>query len=196
MTKVTKIKRSQSQSTIKDKMDGCILVPLSERKPHYPATAKNILPYTYYRVVESEDRVRAMVTIMPDGLHVAWDSCARCLQHIVRCPCKSGVYHSRSIGWIRATFDINYPTERVTEYSKYYDPWQRHADSPINRLESGIGRVPGAGDTPKRKKAKVVDGGLTVNEIENIDLAKLNQAATKQAKRTVRRARSVIRGSK
>lgn len=204
MTKTIKVKRSEN---VKDRIEGCVLVPVKNRKDHYPAVASNILPNTYYRVVEDEDRVRAMVTIMPDGLNVAWDTCARCYQHIVRCSCKAGVYHSRSIAWIRATNDVNYPTERVTDYSMYYDPWQRKTDNPIDRtLDDGIGRSP-ASDISKPKKATAsvtqkvttsapVEGGLTAKEIENIDMAELHKAASKQAKRTVRRARSVIKGGK
>jgi len=120
--KVIKVKR---QATPVDRFPDCVLVPVSKRKPHYPLVQSNVLPNTYYRVVKDEDRVRTMVTVMPDGLMVAWDSCAKCHRHHTQCECKTGIYHSASIGWIRATYDVNYPTERVSNYSMYHDPYMR-----------------------------------------------------------------------
>lgn len=200
MTKTVKIKRSTTTTDAPtDRIEGCILVPLSDRKDNYPLVDSRVLPNTYYRVVKDEDRVRALVTVMPDGTMVAWDSCARCYGWLHNCRCKTGLYHSRSIAWIRATCDIKYPTEKVTDYSQYYDPWARRTSNPIDSTDVAVGRSPAADikpSTPKRKVAAVstpTDDGISVADIANIDL---DAAARKQAKRTVRRARSVIKGGK
>jgi hypothetical protein len=202
MAKTVKIKRSTTTTDVPtDRIEGCILVPLSDRKDNYPLVDSRVLPNTYYRVVKDEDRVRALVTVMPDGTKVAWDSCARCYGWLHNCRCNDGLYHSRSIAWIRATCDVKYPTEKVTDYSQYYDPWARRTNNPIDATNAAIGRSPAADIKPSTTKRKTVapvaeapvDGGISVSDIENIDL---DAAARKQAKRTVRRARNAIKGGK
>jgi hypothetical protein len=203
MARTVKVK-AVKQTPIEDRIEGCVLIPVSQGKSHYPRAADGVLDNTYYRVVKDTDIVRAFVTVMPDGNRVAWDSCAKCYQHIRNCPCKEGAYHSRSIAWIRATCDVKYPSERVTDYSMYYDPWGRNTGKPIDRPTFG---QPMVSSTTKRKKASpppadipavVQDdpNALSVADIKNIDMSELQREAEKQAKRSVRRARSVIRGGK
>lgn len=199
MAKSVKVK-AVKQTPIEDRIEGCVLVPVSQAKSHYPRAADGVLDNTYYRVIKDTDTVRAFVTIMPDGNRVAWDSCAKCYQHIRNCPCKEGAYHSRSIAWIRATCDLNYPSERVTDYSMYYDPWGRNSGKPIDRIAAFGNAVTSA--PSKRKKvstpAVVEDdpNALSAADIKNLDMSALHEEAKKQAKRSVRRARSVIRGGK
>lgn len=205
MTKTVKVKRSASNAVPADRFEGCILVPVSKGKDHYPVVSPRVLENTYYRVVKDEDRVRTLVTVMPDGVHVAWDSCARCHGYITQCRCKEGMYHPRSVAWIRATHDVKYPTERVQDYSMYYDPWGRNSDVPVDR-EVVFGSLPTSkADTTARKRktsqpvvAPVEDdpNALSISDIQNIDMDELHKAAKRQAKRSVRRARSVIRGGK
>ena len=209
MKKVVKVARRQNIPA--DNIEGCVLVPLTQRKSHYPLVQSNVLSNTYYRVVKDEDRVRALVTVMPDGLKVAWDSCAKCHGYITLCACKDGMYHTRSIGWIRATYDVQYPSERVTDYSMYYDPFMRKQGRTDMRV--AIGRSPA--DFPSsapRRKAKAVDPeplppvkktkvkastGLTDADIDNLDMAALNKAAVEQAKDVTRKVRrTIVRGGK
>ena len=200
-----KIVKSKSTSIPED-IEGCRLVPLDKGKPHFTKIQDNVLPNTYYRVpIDDEDRLRAMVTIMPDGTRVAWDTCGKCKAHIAHCSCASGAYHPASIGWIRATVDINYPTEKVTDYSKYNDPYKRLSGGGVDSWAEGLGRKPNdsASYKPVTRKQQVEvavvksnQPELSVRDIENLDLEKLGQEATKQAKRTVRRARSVIKGGR
>lgn len=211
MKKVIKVKR---QAVPADSIEGCVLVPLNQRKPHYPLVQSNVLPNTYYRVVKDEDRVRALVTVMPDGSKVAWDSCAKCYGHVTLCACKDGMYHSRSISWIRATCDVNYPSERVTDYSMYYDPFMRKEGRTDIRVSIGRSPADVPSSTPRRK-SKAVDPeplppvkeakvkprkakpGLTDADIENLDMAALNKAAAEQAKDVTRKVRrTIVRGGK
>lgn len=199
MAKSVKIKVVK-QTPIEDRIEGCVLIPVSQAKSHYPRAADGVLDNTYYRVIKDTDTVRAFVTVMPDGNRVAWDSCAKCYQHIRNCPCKEGAYHSRSIAWIRATCDVNYPSERVTDYSMYYDPWGRNSGKPIDRVAAFGNAVTSA---PSKRKvvstpAVVEDdpNALSAADIQNLDMSALHEEAKKQAKRSVRRARSVIRGGK
>lgn len=183
------------KSTPKDRVEGCRLVPLSDALAHFPKVQDNVLPNTYFRVPENEpDRLRAFVTIMPDGTHIAWDSCGKCHQHVSMCACKSGIYHPSSIGWIRATCDINYPTEKVTDYSQYFDPYKKLQGKGYDPNEV-TGRLPYY-SKPEPKKPRKKQNEISIEEIENLDLAKLGKEASKQAKRSVRRVRSAIKGGK
>lgn len=200
-----KIVRSK-EITIPEDIEGCRLVPLSKGKPHFTKIQDNVLPNTYYRVpINDENQLRAMVTIMPDGSRIAWDNCGKCKTHILYCKCPSGAYHPSSIGWIRATCDINFPTEKVTDYSMYNDPYKRLSGGGIDPWKEGIGRKPTDSKSYKPvtrnqvAEIPVVKSSspeLSVRDIENLDLEKLGQEAKKQAKRTIRRARSVINGGK
>jgi len=200
-----KVKRDIQNDISKD-IEGCLIVPLDKRKKHWKKIQDNVLPNTYYKVnIGDEESLRAMVTVMPDGLKVAWDSCGKCRAHIKHCRCLSGVYHPSSIGWIRATYDINYPTERVMDYSKYNDPYKRLSSGGLDRSkESTVYKTTESKPTvPVKHSTKVdtpiVKGNqkeLTAKEIENLDFAELGQEAKKQANRTVRRTRSVIKGGR
>lgn len=189
------IKIVKSNPIPKD-IEGCLLIPLDKAKPSFPKIQSNVLETTYYRVRESDqENVIAMLTVMPDDGRVGWDRCGKCLEHIRLCNCATGIYHPQSIGWIRATYDINYPTERVKDYSNYYDPYMRLTDTPIPiRLMGNSPSTPQKNKSNPVAKKKAVE--ISVSEIENIDFAELGKQATKQAKTNVRRARSIIRGAK
>lgn len=179
----------------KDKVEGCRLIPLDSGKPHFPQVQDNVLPNTYFRIPEDDpDRLRALVTIMPDGCHVAWDSCGKCHRHVTQCGCKSGIYHPASIGWIRATNDINFPTERVQDYSRYFDPYKRYSGGSYDPDEV-TGKLP-MYTPPQPKKPRKKKDEISIEEIENLDLAKLGKEASKQAKRNVRSVRSKIKRGK
>lgn len=200
-----KILRTKSQEIPED-IEGCRLIPLDKGKPHFTKIQDNVLPNTYYRVeIDDEDRLRAMVTIMPTGLRVAWDNCGKCKQHISHCKCSSGAYHPSSIGWIRATYDVNYPTEGVTDYSRYNDPYKKLSGGGVDIWKETLGvkptdsrpyksvpRVKAVTPEPTDPNSKE----LSVKDIENLDLAALGKEATKQAKRNIRRVRNVIKGGK
>lgn len=173
--------------SIEDTVEGCVLVPLDQRQDGYPIAAKGVLDGTYYRIEVETGKVRAFVTIMPGGNRVAWDNCAKCYQHIRNCACPTGVYHPRSVAWIRATCDINYPTERVESYSQYYDPYNRKSGDTMSGTSLGFSVVDSPSSKPKRASKPV--------EVEELDMAELDKAAKKIARKTTRKARSVIRGS-
>lgn len=202
---VKKIVRSASVEIPKD-IDGCHLVAITEGKKHFPKVQDNVLPNTYYRIQDDKpEYLRALVTVMPDGLRAAWDNCGKCMKHVSGCICLSGVYPPRVIGWMRATYDINYPTEKVSDYSKYNDPYKKLVGAKMDAWTEGIRTKPTESDKPQPVKRKSVDNfaqvksnspDLTVSDIQNLDLEKLSKEANKQAKRTIRRARSIIKGVK
>ncbi len=78
-------------------MPGRILVPLSRVHPTLPKVT-GAPPETFYRYNEKRRRVECMVSVMPDGLHVAWDTCGQCVHSIRTCRCAAvrpgrGVIH-------------------------------------------------------------------------------------------------------
>jgi hypothetical protein len=196
MSRNLKIRRAAT--AIIDTVAGCRLVPLSSRKEHYVSVQPNVLPNTFYRVIDTTDIVRAMVTIMPDGTRVAWDTCGKCHLHVGQCECKSGVYHPSSVGWIRATCD-NTSYQRITDYSMYHDPYmQLSGDStsirdevPAMRLYKKPDSV--AVEVPKRKAS---GPSISGSDIENMDMAELDRQARKQAKSSSKKVSAVVRKGK
>ena len=164
-----------------DRIEGCILVPLDQAKSDYPKVASNVLEETYYRVTEATGKVRAMVTVMPDGGLVAWDTCSLCHGYFLHCRCSTGIYHPRSVAWIRATHDIKYPSERVTDYSRYYNPQSRST--------AGLSVLDSSKPAPVKRKKKEVN-------LDEIDMEQLDKEAKKLARSNTRRTRSAIRGGR
>lgn len=76
-------------------MLGRVLVPLTRMHRTLPQV-KGAPPETFYRYNEKRQRVECLVTMMPGGLLVAWDSCGQCAAHIRACTC-SAITPSRSI---------------------------------------------------------------------------------------------------
>lgn len=60
----------------------------------------NFMSSTYYRFNPETKIVESMVTVMPDGLSVAWWLCRICKQDVKYCKCARGVSVCRSIEWI------------------------------------------------------------------------------------------------
>lgn len=72
---------------------GCMLVRSDPSfRPIYRAPKG-----TVYRYDRKARRVVSMVTVMPDGSHVAWDMCGGCAQHVRTCVCKYGIMAPRAI---------------------------------------------------------------------------------------------------
>jgi hypothetical protein len=67
-------------------MPGRILVTLNRQHASLPKV-RNAPAETFYRYNERLRRVECMVTMMPNGLYVAWDTCGACATHIRACGC-------------------------------------------------------------------------------------------------------------
>ena len=189
-------------------------VPMSKAKPSYPKASDRMIENTFFKVSNSTGEVVHMVTVMPDGLRVAWGECGKCKDRITRCQCRNGFYHSAGIAFIRACYD--HPDRQpnsFVDYSAYYDPWNRKAGGVYDRQEIVWNRSPAIAKTvskpsegpsraskgaPRRvvKRSKPVDGGLTAKDIENIDMSKVAEAASKQAEDAIKSVRRVIRRKK
>lgn len=189
--KTTTKKITVRSKTPKDTVAGCKLIPLHRRPKAFPKAQDNVLPDTYYRVNESDpELLRAMVTIMPDGLYVAWDTCGKCKEVLEFCRCQTGFYHPQSIGWIRATYDHpEWPERKIMDYSAFYDPFMKReakssTDTPF------VYRAP---ETPVRTTRARKTASMTVEEIEAIDMAELQKKAEQTAKKTVRAVRKTIK---
>lgn len=201
MAKTIKIKTTSVRTILKDRVEGFILVPLTQPEPHYPRVQSNVMPNTYYRVNAKTGKCRAFVTVMPDDHRVAWDTCSKCHTHVTVCECNSGVYHPSSIAFIRATFDHpDWPTVRFVGYSEYFDPYMKAGKPDVPRERVAI--TASAPKKHRRQNAREAANaaitekeafGLTAADIENIDMAKVNAQAEKSATGLVRKVRAKIK---
>lgn len=190
MPRNLKIRRTASD--VIDTVVGCRLVPVGNRKSHYVSVQSNVLADTFYRVTEATDTVRALVTIMPSGLRVAWDTCGKCHHHVAQCSCKSGVYHPASIGWIRATCDQD-SYQRITDYSMYNDPYMKLTGDETS-MRDEIPSMMAASKKPSPIVPAKSKPSISASDIENMDIRVLDSLAKKQAGKSIRRANSIIRG--
>lgn len=75
------------------------LVDPEDAPKGYPKLDPRIVPGTKFRVTP-DDELDSLVTVMPDGVHVAWTTCTKCLQWFTSCDCRAGVLHTQGIEWI------------------------------------------------------------------------------------------------
>jgi hypothetical protein len=78
----------------------CVLVEVGDAPATYPRLDSGYnIPMTAYRV-ELTGKVRCLVTTMPDGLRLAWDTCGGCKNYFMLCRCRDGVRTNRAIEYI------------------------------------------------------------------------------------------------
>lgn len=77
---------------------------------------KRNIETTYLRVGKADRRIKSIITIMPDGVHLSWDVCGVCHQYFTLCPCPMGVSAARSVEYI---FD-------KTNADMKKEPWDYH----------------------------------------------------------------------
>lgn len=155
MTKTLKIKKNRSpakhKSAPKDHIEGCKLVPVVPGKSvhGYPRVGNDVIENTYYRVDKKTKKVQCMVTVMPDGLHCAWDNCAACYQYFTLCTCRGGLLHPDSVQWVRFHVEswMNGTLGERIDMSEYKKKRRMRGVSPAEL----IGAAPGSGTTTARK---------------------------------------------
>jgi hypothetical protein len=207
------VKIKRNPKPVPQDIDGCVLVPLAKRQEDWPSTQAGLIANTFYRIDSSTKKLRCMVTVMPDGLRLAWDSCGKCHEHVIRCKCRSGIYHCSSVGFIRATYDHDdWPGVRITDYTAYFDPFGRRSGKGVERSDVVVWNRPlpappkpptattearRATQKRRRDERDGVDTGLTVKQIEDISMAALQKTVqaqvaeqTKQVRRIIKRKRT------
>lgn len=90
-----------------NKKRGFILVAPDKMPDTFPRPHPRMLPDTFWRVDPKHNEVKCLVTILQSDVHVAWDSCAVCLNRPHRCICRQGFLHPRGLEWmhIRGALD-------------------------------------------------------------------------------------------
>ena len=112
---------------VKGKPDGafpdCVLVRV-DQAPKHPLFVRLNPKYnfkeTYYRYDKKLKKVRCLVTVMPDGLRVAWDTCRYCSRYFSSCSCKAGIQACRSIEYIYDSIDAHMKKEEWTVHHRNY----------------------------------------------------------------------------
>lgn len=85
---------------------GCVLVPAKRAPKSFPKlNLKYNFPETYYRYDRKKRAVRCIVTVMPDGSRVAWDTCSYCHHYFTMCTCTAGIQTCRSVEYIHDSIE-------------------------------------------------------------------------------------------
>lgn len=192
-------------------------VPTDQQQDGWPKVDSRVLPGTFYRYNTSSNRVTSLVTIMPSGLVIGWDSCGRCKQYFRYCSCKAGIYHPRSVGSIRGSEDRpgdSGPTI-AGSYVKFYDPYQEYNELGIkkslaNQQQQVLSKTPvtipfakpDTKSTPPPKRRNVLGGvkrpatvTSDVPEIDIKDKAAVDKAAIKSSKAKIAAVRKQLKGT-
>lgn len=183
----------------------CVFVKPEDMPRSYPRPHKSVPPNTFWRVnVKDHEKGLCLVTIMPDGVNLAWNECALCHNTARRCVCEPGFLSSRGIEYIyirtlASSEGENFDTPvDVTQYGvtsralHWYLP-KRGQQQPVGHVIRTKSRPaperPAEGRSrPARKalhKPQPAQQRRTLAKPEfdasNVDLAKVNRDTEKKA---------------
>lgn len=173
-----------------------LLVPVDEAPKHaaFPTVVKSGREGLHYRFVPKTKEVECMVTVMPDGVRLAWDICGACARYFTICICMAGVTPPGQVGWMRAVTDRWMAGESLADTA--------HASQPSTAVDAGDRALVRPKATKVRQKASQGRAGASVPapttqkaqkkinkadtmvdgiDLSNIDMGALNKAATEQA---------------
>ena len=155
-------------------------------------TFSSPLPNTYYRVDNETLKVKCMVTILEDGWHIAWDTCSQCANHFRVCECKSGMVQPRSITYFyhkARNKVLGEPMISTTELYKGVKPTFRKKYTFKRSEPVASTTVTKPTYIPPVSPRKGEDDGMSIQDIDNIDMSTLNKTAERMAKKITTRKR-------
>ena len=162
----------------------------------------NPLPNTYYRVDNDEYTVKCLVTILPDGWHIAWDTCSACSNHMKQCKCASGITQPRTVTYFYSkAMNQVHGTPMISTHELYGRPKPTGGELAINRVSHRNIKPPVTTILPTRLRNKTkfdeaMEEGLSVSDIDNLDLGELNKTAETLATTGTNKVRKLTRKSK
>lgn len=181
----------------------------------FPVVHPKLAPNTVFRINKETGKCHGMVTVMPDGVNVAWDVCGGCNQHVSICTCRNGIIHGKGVEHIYISslarsdgVDLGHPID-VTQHEftqrAIYHYAQRQSKAPSWSRTEGDWKPSNGGTAPERPKRltkaaerptepqkrllkKPAKGGKTkgpVADVENLSISKLNKDAKGQSESAV-----------
>ena len=138
------------------------------------------LPNTYYRIHNKTEEVKCIVNILEDGWHIAWDTCSGCASYMTICKCSGGIKTTRSVVYFyyKARHEkLGEPMITTTELYKGVPPVARKS-KPYIPPTTKITRTVVESVAPRQGE----DTGMSIEDIEKIDLSTLDKTAKKMAK--------------
>ena len=162
----------------------------------------NPLPKTYYRVDNEKNTVKCLVTILPDGWHIAWDTCSLCCNYMTICKCSSGITQPRTVTYFYSkAMNKIHGVPMISTHELYGREKTTGGDFAINNISHRNIKPPVTTilKTRLRNKTKfdeAMEEGLSVSDIDNLDLGELNKTAKKVATTGTNKVRKITRKSK
>ena len=177
------------------------LYPVEEAEATW-VKLNNPLPNTYYRVHNKKHTVRCLVTILPDGWHIAWDTCSSCVNHMKNCKCASGITQPRTVTYFYSkTMNKIHGTPMISTHELYGREKPADGNFAINNVSHRNIKPPVTTILPTRLRNKTkfdeaMEEGLSVSDIDNLDLGELNKTAETLATAGTNKIRKITRKSK
>jgi len=94
---VKSLRRPPIRGSADPDMPGHVLVPVDKGVPGLPKVNYSVPATSFFRVDQRSNRPVAIVTVTPDGLPVAWDTCGQCGTTIRNCACHGGISCPNSV---------------------------------------------------------------------------------------------------
>ena len=177
------------------------LYPVEEADENW-VKLNNPLPNTYYRVDNEKYTVKCLVTILADGWHIAWDTCSACVNHMKNCKCSAGITQPSTITYFHSkAMNQIHGTPMITTHELYGREKPTGNDLAINRVSHRNIKPPVTTILPTRLRNKTkfdeaMEEGLSVSDIDNLDLGELNKTAETLATTGTNKVRKLTRKSK
>lgn len=149
-------KRFPTKGDVVDRVPDTWLVKYGRHpksNPDFTPIRKDMLiPGTYWRIDPATKTIRCLVTIMPDGVYVAWWSCRACSANFSQCRCRYGITPPRSIEYI---YDQTNALRAGDEWSIHH-PHYKGSFTMALRPSSGPVWVPAPAKAPTPVRSAVV----------------------------------------
>ena len=162
----------------------------------------NPLPETYYRVDNEKNTVKCLVTILPDGWHIAWDTCSACSNYMTICKCSSGITQPRTVTYFYSkAMNKVHGVPMISTHELYGREKPTDGNFAINNISHRNIKPPVTTILPTRLRNKTkfdeaMEEGLSVSDIDNLDLGELNKTAETLATAGTNKIRKITRKSK
>lgn len=147
-------------------------------------TFSSPLPNTYYRVDNDTLEVKCMVTILEDGWHIAWDTCSQCANYFKICECRNGMVQPRSVTYFyyKARHEkLGEPMITTSELYKGVKPTVRQKPTVKSTVKTPT--VTTVTYIPPVSPRQGDEAGMSIEDIENIDMSVLNKKAEDMARK-------------
>lgn len=173
------------------------LIDTSVEGDGYPRVSRFVPPGTMRKVFNDKRPVHSFVTVMPDGLRVAWDICGYCASWVGCCTCANGVSAPRSVEYIYDSTVASMAGEEWTPNHPNYKlgtiQQMRRSGTSSTRLR--MPKQNTSGESPKKLLKKTSSEPLPEEAFDSEKLRKVAKGLAKKAETSLNQKLKKMEGA-